>query len=162
MNFRWMKAAALSCAALLALAAPAHAVNLLNKTITTFNTAAVTTPLQFLRGAPPVLQLQANFTYGSGGTSVDAYVQTTLDGGTTWIDIAEFSFTTTSGRKVVAIPTALGVPIVYTATDGSLAANTALSGLLGSQIRVKYTTVGTYATSTKLSIDAQSASPLQP
>ena len=32
------------------------------------------------------LGFQLNFSYGSGGTSVNAWLQTSLDGGTTWCD----------------------------------------------------------------------------
>ena len=68
-------------------------------------TVAVTTALtsvvnvaHFL-GIPDRLVLHANFNYGSGGTTVHAYVQTSLDGGTTWTDIANSHFTTASAVK---------------------------------------------------------------
>jgi hypothetical protein len=36
--------------------------------------------------------LYASFVYGSGGTSVDVWTQTSLDGGSTWIDVCNFHF----------------------------------------------------------------------
>lgn len=41
----------------------------------------------------------------------------------------------------------------YTATDGTLSANTAQDGILGPQFRVKYESTGTYGADTALSID---------
>ena len=66
--------------------------------ITTAVTSQVTPALIKRDFAPESLVIQANFTYGSGGTSADAWVQTSLDGGTTWTDIANFHFTTASAR----------------------------------------------------------------
>jgi hypothetical protein len=100
------------------------------------------------------MTLQANFTYGSGGTSVDAYVQTSLDGGGTWIDVAEFHFTTASERYAYNLNSSTSVTSEYTATDGSLSANTAKDGIFGPQWRIKYSSVGTYAGGTSLRIDA--------
>lgn len=115
---------------------------------------ATTTPAQVLI-APQSLAIQASLTYGSGGTTIDAYVQTSLDGGTTWIDIAEFSFTTASAVKVFNLSRLTPVTAIYTPTDGILAANTAKDGVLGDRFRVKYKSTGTYA-GTTLSIDVVS------
>lgn len=125
--------------------------NLLNATITTAVTAATTTPITGLVRAES-LAIQCNFAYGSGGTSVDVYVQTTLDAGTTWIDIAEFSMTTSNYRKGYNLTSETGVTSVTAFTDGSLSANTSVNGFLGDQIRLKYTTVGTYAGGTTLAV----------
>lgn len=101
------------------------------------------------------LMFQANFIYGSGGTSADVWIQTSLDGGTTWIDIANFRFTTSSLRKlsaVVANP-ATAFTANTTASDGALTANTVLNGMIGDRIRCKVTTVGTYGGGTTLAVD---------
>ena len=99
------------------------------------------------------LAIEANFTYGSGGTDVTAWVQTSFDGGTNWIDIAAFNFTTSSARKVVSLNAANSVTTVYTPLDGTLSDNTVKDGLIGDRLRVKYTTTGTYAGSTTLDIN---------
>lgn len=152
-----MKRLALIVAAWLAILAPAHATNLLNVGVTTAVTAQVTPTFQ-LRAAsgqalPTNLVLQGTFTYGSGGTSADAWVQTSVDSGTTWTDVANFHFTTASARFLYNLSSATAVTTEYTPTDGTLAANTAKDGLIGSMWRVKYTTVGTYA-GTTLRVDA--------
>ena len=70
---------------------------LLNQAITTALTGSASTALQ-VQGQMGVesATIQANFTYGSGGTTAAVWVQTSLDGGTTWVDIANFAFTTSS------------------------------------------------------------------
>lgn len=143
--------------AMLCFAAPACAANLATLAITTAKSAQTTTVYQFKDGPPRNLALQATFTYGSGGTSADAWVQTSLDG-TTWADIANFHFTTSSARFIYNLSSGTPVTTEYTATDGTLSANTSKDGVLGSMIRVKWTSVGTYAGGTTLSVDAQSAS----
>jgi hypothetical protein len=126
---------------------------LLNATITTAISPAVTTTPLPLNGQPRNATLQGNFTYGSGGTSVDCYVQTTLDGGTTWADVAQFHFTTASARKVFNLSSATAQTTQVTPTDGSLSSNSAQDGVLGPQWRVKYQSSGTYAGGTTVRID---------
>lgn len=103
--------------------------------------------------------VQAAFVYGSsGGTSADAYIQTTLDGGVTWVDVMNFHFLTTSAVKVSAVVATTALAAGVTPTDGSLAANSILSGLLGDMWRVKYVTTGTYVGATTLTVTGISKS----
>jgi hypothetical protein len=144
----------ISIAALLALlASPAAATNLVTATITTAGTVT-STPVQTKDWAPENVSIQCNFTYGSGGTSVDAYIQTSLDGGTTWIDVAECNLLLASARKGFNVAGLTGGTSPLAFTDGALTANTALAqGIMGNKWRVKYTTVGTYAGGTTLNVD---------
>lgn len=122
--------------------------------ITTAVSALVTAPLQVARGAvPPSITVQCRFTYGSGGTSADAWVQSSLDGGATWTDIANCHFTTATARFVYNLSSLTPVTTQYVPTDGTLGANTSKDGVLGPSYRVKYTTVGTYAGGTVMTID---------
>lgn len=127
---------------------------LLNVGITTAVTASVTTPVEIDPYRPISLAIYANFVYGSGGTSADGWVQTTHDGGLTWMDIANFHFTTSSAKAIYNLSAETVVATTATITDGSLAANTTKDGLLGTLYRVKYTTVGTYAGGTSIGIYA--------
>jgi len=102
-------------------------------------------------GSPTAATLQATFTNQGGGTSVTAYVQTSIDGGSNYFDIACFHFTATGnviatvdGRKSITAPANL--------TDGSLADNTVQEGFLGAQFRVKVTSVGTFTAGTQLTV----------
>lgn len=103
------------------------------------------------------LTVQAKFVYGSGGTSATAYVQTSLDDGSTWIDIACLQFTTSSATKIVNLTSGTAVTTVATPTDGSLTANTVVNGILGNQYRVKYASVGTYGGGTTLAVNVNGA-----
>lgn len=125
-------------------------------TITAAVGATATTPVTNLGGMKYVA-VECNFVYGSGGTTADVYIQTSLDGGLTWIDIMEFAFTTSSLRKVNSVSIAPAVVTNFppvTASDGALTANTSLQGILGDRLRAKYVTTGTYAGSTTLAIYA--------
>lgn len=100
------------------------------------------------------LVLQANFTYAAASaTSVKAYVQTSLDGGVTWVDIACFAFTTASARKLMNINLTTPVLEDAVATDGSLTDDTGVN-LLGDMLAVKYVSVGTYGAGTNLKVQA--------
>jgi len=135
------------------MAAEQETKTLLSLAITTAVTATATTAVSFWKG-PVSLELQATFTYGAGGTTADAYIQTSLDLGVTWIDIANFHFTTATLRRVVNLTNIAASP--FTPTDGALTANTAITGVLGTLYRVKYVTTGTYSGSTTLVVTAQS------
>lgn len=126
--------------------------NLLTKTITVAQAAQLGGVLA-LPNAPERATLHANFVYGSGGTSVDAWVQTSLDDGASWVDVANFHFTTSSARAVFNLSAHTVVTTQHTPTDGSIASNTAKDGIIGQKWRVKYTTVGTYAGNTSLAVD---------
>lgn len=131
-------------------------MNLLTLTPTTAIASALVTPWVPLNGQPRNLTAQFNFTYGSGGTSVDAYLQVSLDGGVTATDVANFHATTSSLRKGINLNAQTPETTQIVLTDGSMTANTAQDGLLGPMIRVKYQSSGTYAGTTTLTVDVQS------
>lgn len=123
-------------------------------TITTAVTAATTSPMIQL-GAMKSLVIEGNFVYGSGGTTVDAWIQTSVDQGNTWIDIANVHYTTSSAITIFNLSSRTPVTTAYTPTDGTLSSNTSKDGILGDRLRVKYTTTGTYAGGTTLEIAIQ-------
>lgn len=102
------------------------------------------------------LSCQVRFFYGAGGTSVTAYVQTTLDQGQTWIDIAAIGFTTANGTSAFNVSALDKVTTpISPLTDGSLAAGTVISGILGDQLRAKVVSTGTYSSSSLLSVSCE-------
>jgi hypothetical protein len=119
--------------------------------------ATGTTPVTVLGGAK-YLVAEAKFLYGAGGTTAKAYVQTSLDGGVTWMDIICFAFTTSALSKVsavsadVAFAASAYVPIAP--TDGSLTDNTSIQGIFGDRFRLKYVTTGIYSGATSLAVYA--------
>lgn len=118
--------------------------------ITAAEAAATTTPVKGLGGIGGVLAV-FDFHRASGGTSVSAWLQTSIDG-TTWWDVAAVGFTTSSAVKVANVSAMAAVTGALVLTDGSLAANSVVDGALGTQFRVKYTSVGTYGAGTYLSV----------
>ena len=139
-------------AALLA-AAPGSATTLLSVPLNTPINTTKTTPIQTKDWAPADLTVHCDFVYGSGGDTVDAYFQVSVDGGSTWVDVAECHFTTASLRElydITSLPSALSSRI---ATDGSLTSNAANGRMIG--WRVEYVSTGTYSDGTTLQIDLQ-------
>ena len=128
---------------------------LANVSISSAVTALISNVLQLRDGPAEAVALQANFTYGSGGTNASAWVQTSLDGGLTWCDVANFTVTTASARSVVNLSTLTVIGSPTAVSDGTMTSNTSLGGLIGAHWRVKYTTTGTYAGATTLRIDAE-------
>jgi hypothetical protein len=121
--------------------------------ITAAGTVTSPVPFRALEGLL-YLGLQAKFTYGSGGTTCKAYVQTSLDGGTTWRDVASFAFTTASAVKISAVNGSVAMAAAQGASDGALADDTILNGLLGDLWRVKVVSTGTYAGNTTIQVSA--------
>lgn len=128
-------------------------MNLLTATITTAVTAVVGTTHSAQDGGVRSIAIQGNLTVGSGGTTAVVYVQTSFDGGVTWCDAANFAFTTSSARKVYSLSAGTPITTIATPTDGSLASNTCVDGMIGPLWRTKLTTTGTYAASTTIAVD---------
>lgn len=125
----------------------------LSETVTTAVSATTTTAIE-IGPSVTTCTLQCVFFRGGGGTTATYWVQTSFDGGTTWIDIANFDHATTSLNRTYNLSRLTPITSVYTVTDGTLTANTCKDGLIGSLLRVKRTTVGTYTTASTVAIYA--------
>jgi hypothetical protein len=110
-------------------------------------TTAGTTVGDWLTGLDGMLALtaQLTFAYGTGGTDVRAYLQTSLDGGTTAIDIACVKFALAGETVVLNFSAATPRTAQLTPTDSGLADDSAVDGVLGDRIRLKVVSTGTYA-----------------
>lgn len=97
------------------------------------------------------LVAQLRLAYGSGGTSIKAYLQTSLDQETTPVDIACVVLGTASEVAVFNFSALTPKLTQVTPTDGALADDTAIDGILGDRFRLKVVSTGTYAGSTVLS-----------
>ncbi len=91
--------------------------------------------------------LQCNFVYGSGGTTAILRVQTSLDGGASWLDAARFDFATANSRKIANLS---GLTVGAVAEYAALSAEGKNDGLLGPLARAILTTTGTYAGATSI------------
>lgn len=112
--------------------------------ITTALTDSAQTAIEDLDGMTAVT-IEANFAYGSGGTTCKAWVQTSFDGGTTWRDIAEFDFTTATR---VAVANLSGLLSKAVTAYAALTSEGVTDGVLGDRLRVKVTSTGTYVNTT--------------
>ncbi len=93
------------------------------------------------------------FVYGSGGTTAKAWLQTSFDNGTTWVDVASLAFTTATATKISIISANVApASQAFAPTDGTLTDNTVINGAFGDRLRVKVITTGTYAGSTTLNV----------
>jgi len=99
------------------------------------------------------LAAECVFVDGGGGTAIKVYIQTAFDsiGGTTvggkpqtWFDVMCFAFATTAGRKLLKVREETAVVADHVETDGTLTDDTAVSGLIGTHVRAKIVTTGTY------------------
>lgn len=100
-----------------------------------------------------VILLNVTAAATEAGDTLDVYVDTSLDGGTTWINVVHFPQVLGNGgaKKYTAVLAPQGGQSA-TATDVSAdaAANTVRAGILGDQLRARYTTVDV-ATTTNMS-----------
>lgn len=128
--------------------------NLCTLALTAALTNSASTPVLGLAGAKQ-LSLQAVFTYGSAGTTAKVYIQTSIDGGATWFDIACFSFTTATAKKLHSVTADPSTPMTPATVPGSaaLTVDTVLNGIIGDRIRALTTTTGIYAGGTTLAVD---------
>jgi hypothetical protein len=117
--------------------------------ISTARPLSLLTPVTNLDGMSAVT-LEANFQYGSGGTTCVAIVATTFDGGTTWRHIARFDFAAAAAVKVANLNGQFSKAVTAYA---DLAAEGVLDGILGDQLAVYLVSTGTYV-NTVLSVRA--------
>jgi hypothetical protein len=92
------------------------------------------------------LALQVRFMYGSGGTSILAYVQSSLDQGNTAYDVASLIFGTTSRNTVLAISQTTSAVIVP--VDAAGEAEGVVAAIFGDRLRLKIVVTGTFSGTT--------------
>ena len=125
-----------------------QSLNLTNTTAGTYTSDAISIPM----GAS-VIMTQAAFVRGAGGTTCDVFIQTSVDNGSTWIDIMQFAFATTTVTKMSGVRPYIALAANVTPTDGSLSDNTILDGCIGDRLRVKTVVVGTYSSTSTLDVN---------
>lgn len=88
-----------------------------------------------------------------GAPTLDVYLQTSSDTGTTWRDIAHTQFTTSALKRFIAIAgqVTAGTAIIA-ASDAALSGETIVQGPWGDRLRIKYAfaaggSTGTYTLS---------------
>jgi hypothetical protein len=119
----------------------------------TLTTATGTTVETIITRPYSTAFIYANFTYAAGGDTIQAWVQCSDDRGTTWKDVACFAFAMTTAKRFFNLSGLTAVTSVGTPTDGALADNTSINGIMTQYVRVKYTITGAgYSGATTLAI----------
>lgn len=98
--------------------------------------------------------VQFRLAYGGSGATIRTYLQTSIDQGFTAIDIACVLFGTAGETPVLNFSAQTPKQTQVVPTDGAMADDTSVDGILGSQFRVKIVSTGTYSGSTTLSVSA--------
>lgn len=128
---------------------------LMDEIITTAASSGIKNTVTGLIGITSCI-FQCIFKYGGALDSPTAtvYIQTSLDSGKTWFDIANFAQAQVSLSRVMSINSATVRSLPFTATDGTLPNNTAQSGMIGDRLRVKFVSTGTYTNDTTCKVVA--------
>ena len=100
-----------------------------------------------------LLAVQSVFVRAGGGTTTDVFIQTSLDNGSTWIDIMQFALATPTVTKMAAVRSSIAMAANVTPSDGALTDNTILDGLIGDRLRAKTVVVGTYSGASSLALN---------
>lgn len=130
-------------------------VTLLSATLADAVANEVSTPVGGLAGAVAIA-LEAKFVRAAGGTTCKVWVQTSLDNGVSWFDIACFAFTTTTGNKlhVVRMDPATPITAATVPASATLTDDTVLNGIIGDRVRTLRTTTGTYSGASSIEVHA--------
>ena len=95
---------------------------------------------------------QVRFAYGSGGTQTNVYIQTSIDQGQSWFDIANIEFTTSSGVDVINLSGLDKLTTPTAPTNLALANNTVLDGPMGDRLQACVVSQGTYGGQTLVAV----------
>jgi hypothetical protein len=97
--------------------------------------------------------LEINFTYGSGGTTLKVVIETTFNQGTTWVEVYRAAFALASAERVVNV-SAL-TPLTSPLTPAALSDDTVKDGVFGDRWRARKIVAGTYAGNSSVSVRMQ-------
>lgn len=124
-------------------------------TVVTQSTDGNGAAIAYLDGLEGMLAatLQVNFNYGSGGTTIKVLVETSLDQGTTWIEVWRCALATASEENLVNLSGLTPVSTPY--TPAALSDDAVKDGVFGALWRARILTTGTYAGNTSLAIRMQ-------
>lgn len=111
--------------------------------ITAAKALSLLTPITGLSGMSSC-NLVARFQYGSGGTTFSAIAVTSFDGGTTWLHVARFDFTTATVVDYASLSAASKAITAYS----DLASAGVNDGLLGDQLAAYIVSTGAYVNTT--------------
>lgn len=110
------------------------------------------TPVANLQGMVG-LSCKVQFYYGSGGTQANVYIQTSLDTGNSWLDLANIQFTTANGVEAINLSGLNGVTTPTAPSNLGLTANTTFNGPMGDRLQAVVVSTGTYGGNTAAAVN---------
>jgi hypothetical protein len=121
-------------------------------TVVTSSTDASGATVAYIGGLEGMLAatLQANLNWGSGGTWIKVIWETSLDQGSTWIEVCRMAMAAASEENVANLSGL--TPKTTIITPVALSDDTCQDGVFGDRWRARILTVGTYAGNTSLSL----------
>ncbi len=106
--------------------------------------------------APQVLFLHGNFVRTAGAGPLDVFLQTSLDEGLTWSDVAHLRYAAASRRSWVMLSNFVTFgAAVLACGDGTLAVDTRLSGVVADLFRIRMDVVAGYDATLRLDLVAR-------
>lgn len=97
--------------------------------------------------------VQVNFTYGAGGTTLKVCVDTSFDGGVTWVEVWRAAFTTASARKIINL--SARTPKTTAHTPAALSDDAVVDGIFGDCWRARKIVEGTYSGNSSVAVRIQ-------
>jgi len=95
-------------------------------------------------GNPTGLFVICEMTGGTGGSTITALVQSTLDG-EKWFDVGCFTFTTTPLARTLNLRNDVGITTPATLGTDAMSSDGGINGPIGDSIRFKVKSTGTYS-----------------
>ena len=108
------------------------------------------TPVCDFEGMEAV-SLQVRLSSAAGGTSINVYIQTSLDQGQSWFDVACVGFTTSPGVQALNL-SGLDKSAPVTPSNLALTPGTILDGPFGDRLQAIVVSTGTYTGSPLVSV----------
>lgn len=106
------------------------------------------------QGEPTGLSVQARFTAGASvGDAVRVWIQTSVDGAASWVDVANFTFDGVSRAVAINVGATTETAAPFDILMGELSDNSIQSGILGPYVRAYISSYGTYGAGTSLKVD---------
>lgn len=89
-----------------------------------------------------------DFTYGSGGTAGTVWLQTSYNGGSSWMDVCAFNFAQATLSRYAAFNQGLFGTAAVVPTDATMAGSAIATFTPGNMLRTRYSNTGVYTAST--------------
>lgn len=95
--------------------------------------------------------IEANFVYGSGGSTLKVDIETSLDQGSNWFKVGRFAFAVVGATKAFNL-SGLSEKLAAVVASATPSDDVGVSGIFGTRWRASITSTGTYAGNTAIAV----------